>query len=188
MGLIKLLIILAIGYGAYKHFEPQLQRSGTKSTASSKADKLPDADWDALEKEAERTIRSMGLDPKNAVVVGRTRQVVDGDAPSDPNLRFVPMPTPQGHSSKGVVVFAPANCSRADGLRADDMMRRLEAQGIPASRASSANFPADGMSPESVMHMNSVMAGALPAVFVNGTGKANPSVEEVVAQYNRTKM
>ena len=35
------------------------------------------------------------------------------------------------------------------------------------------------MTPEGMARLNSVMAGALPAVFVNGTGKANPSFEEV---------
>jgi hypothetical protein len=84
-----------------------------------------------------------------------------------------------------VVVFAPAHCTQAEGLRADEMMRQLEANGIPASRASSANFSTDGMTPEGMQNLNSVMAGALPAVFVKGTGKANPSVEEVIAQYKR---
>jgi hypothetical protein len=29
------------------------------------------------------------------------------------------------------------------------------------------------------------MAGELPAVFVHGTGKANPSVEDTIAQYRK---
>lgn len=80
------------------------------------------------------------------------------------------------------------HCTRAEGQRADEMMRRLEAAGIPATRSNSANFNTDGMAPEGMQNLNSVMAGALPAVFVNGTGKANPSFEEVAAQYKRTKM
>jgi hypothetical protein len=133
-------------------------------------------------------LEKLGVPTEGAVVVSRSTKLIHADeVRSDPNVRFVPMPTPAGHSSAGVVVFAPANCTKAEGLRADDMMRQLEARGIPASRASSANFSTDGMTPEGIQNLNSVMAGTLPAVFVNGTGKANPSFEEVAAQYERTR-
>lgn len=32
----------------------------------------------------------------------------------------------------------------------------------------------------------SVLAGEIPAVFINGMGKSNPSAEEVAGEYERT--
>lgn len=106
---------------------------------------------------------------------------------SDPmqvSTGFVNLPTPQGYSANSVIVFAPPDCPEAAGLRADEMMRRLAQAGIPAVRASSANFSGSNFTADTVAHINSVMAGELPAVFVRGTGKANPSVEETLAQYS----
>jgi hypothetical protein len=95
---------------------------------------------------------------------------------------FIDMPTPQGHSAQSVIVFAPPNCPEEAGVRADEMMRRLAQEGIPAVRASSANFSGENLN---IAQVNSVMAGELPAVFVHGTGKANPSVEDTIAQYRK---
>jgi hypothetical protein len=106
---------------------------------------------------------------------------------NDPNIPFVRMPTPSGHNPLGVVVFAPANCSAGVAQHADDMVRRLQEKGIPAARTNVGDFSADGLSPEEVQNLQRVMEGGIPAVFVNGTGKANPSFEEVVAQYRGTK-
>jgi hypothetical protein len=97
---------------------------------------------------------------------------------------FIEMPTPQGHSAQSVIVFAPPNCPEEAGVRADEMMRRLGQEGIPAVRASSANFSGENIN---VTQINSVMAGELPAVFVYGTGKANPSIEDTIAQYRKLK-
>jgi hypothetical protein len=105
------------------------------------------------------------------------------DAPSS-TAGFINMPTPQGHSAQSVIVFAPPNCPEEAGVRADEMMRRLAQEGIPAVRASSANFSGENIN---VAQINSVMAGDLPAVFVHGTGKANPSIEDTIAQYRKLK-
>ncbi len=137
MRLIQIVLIAAIGYGAYNYL------SGKKSHASSAAN----------------------------------------SSASSSSTGFVDMPTPQGYNAKSVVVFAPPNCPEAAGLRADEMMRKLTEAGIPAVRSSSANFSGSNITPDTVAHINSVMAGELPAVFVHGTGKANPSVEEALTQY-----
>ena len=171
MSLFKILICAALVWGGYKYFAQSRALSGQLSA------------------EDKRALEKLGLPTEGAVVVSRTTEVINADdVRSDPNISFVPMPTPAGHSASSVVVFAPAHCTKAEGQRADQMMRQLQANSIPASRASSANFSTDGMTPEGMQNLNSVMAGALPAVFVNGSGKANPSVEEVIAQYKRTKM
>ncbi len=173
MGLFKILLCAAVAWGGYQYFAGSRAKAGASGQLSAQ-------DQRALEK--------LGLPTDDAVVVSRTTTVIDADeVRSDPNVRFVAMPTPSGHGGSSVVVFAPANCSKAEGLRADDMMRRLAESGIPASRANSAHFSTDGMTPGGVQNLNNVMGGALPAVFVNGTGKANPSFDEVAAQYKRTK-
>jgi hypothetical protein len=35
--------------------------------------------------------------------------------------------------------------------------------------------------------LNTVMTGELPIVLIDGMGKANPSIEDVVAEYKRTQ-
>ncbi len=183
MGLFKFLVIAGAAWGGYKYviqprLSPEHPLAGSPSTSSQ------------LSADEQQALAKLGIPVDGAVVIGRSTTIVDTEAAhSDPKIPFVRMPTPQGRSSAGVVVFAPANCSKAEGLRADDMVRRLEKRGIPVARASSANFNTDGMTPNDIHNMNSVMAGgALPAVFVNGTGKANPSFEEVAAQYERSRM
>ncbi|MBS7806197.1 hypothetical protein [Variovorax sp. PCZ-1] len=145
MRLIQLVLIAAIGYGAYNYLSGK----------------------DAQKKSA------------NSSLTGASTEA------SHSSNGFIDMPTPQGFDAKSVIVFAPPNCPEAAGQRADEMMRRLTQAGIPAVRASSANFSGSNITPETVGHLNSVMAGELPAVFVLGTGKANPSVEETLAQYSR---
>jgi hypothetical protein len=39
------------------------------------------------------------------------------------------------------------------------------------------------MDPAIGVRLNSVMNGELPIVFVNGRGKANPTLEEVIAEF-----
>jgi hypothetical protein len=144
MRLFQLILVAAVGYGAYNYLSGQnTQKSASQSSVSTTSSSSHSA------------------------------------------TGFVDMPTPQGYDAKSVIVFAPPNCPEAAGQRADEMMRQLTQAGIPAVRASSANFSGSNITPETVAHLNSVMAGELPAVFVHGTGKANPSVEETLAQYSR---
>lgn len=185
MNVPKVLIVLGLAGAAYAHFS-QPQSVEVASSADQRegvpagGEPLGTADKDLLKK--------MGLPTEGAVVIGRETIVGSRDeAAGSSNAPFVPMPTPVGQPVSGVIVFAPANCPQAAGQRADDLMKRLNAAGIPAIRASEANFNAEGMTPEAVMNMNRVMMGSLPAVFVNGTGKANPSFDEVAAQYKRTR-
>lgn len=35
--------------------------------------------------------------------------------------------------------------------------------------------------------LNDVMKGEPPVVFIKGTAKANPTLDEVIAEYNRNK-
>ena len=97
---------------------------------------------------------------------------------------FVPVPMPDGMSPHGVVVFAPENCPSDAAQRAYALISDLGGRGVPVVRASAANFSslADAETQQRVL---SVMNGPIPIVFVNGKAKANPSVQDVLAEYRR---
>lgn len=97
---------------------------------------------------------------------------------------FVQVPMPDGMSPRGVVVFAPENCPSDAAQRAYAMASELGGKGVPVVRASAASFDnlPDAATAERV---RAVMGGQIPVVFVNGKAKANPSVQDVLAEYRR---
>lgn len=97
---------------------------------------------------------------------------------------FVDIPMPDGMPARGVVVFAPENCPQDAGQRANALASHLEAQGVPFTRASNAEYSALSSSDE-VARVMSVMNGPLPIVYVNGRARANPLPRDVVAEYRR---
>lgn len=99
---------------------------------------------------------------------------------------FVDIPMPDGLSSRGIVVFAPEHCPRDAGQRAEAMASYLAAQRVPYTRTSSANYN-DLASAEEASRVTAVMNGPVPVVYVNGRAKANPTPQEVVAEYRRGK-
>ena len=97
---------------------------------------------------------------------------------------FVPVPTPDGMSPHGVVVFAPENCPSDEAQRAYALISDLGGRGVPVVRASAASFDnlPDAATAERV---RAVMSGQIPIVFVNGRAKGNSSLEDVLAEYRR---
>lgn len=96
---------------------------------------------------------------------------------------FMVMP-PLGKTDAAVVILSPENCSSEGGQRADDMAAALSAKEIPYARSSEASLSFDGVPSQALQDkINSVMGGDGPIVFVRGRAKANPSVDEVVAEY-----
>ncbi len=116
-----------------------------------------------------------------------TQKAVQAAISAAGERRFVSIPTPTGQSEKGVIVFAPPNCPKEAGQRADELMRRLADRGIPSVRSSSANFTFPNPDPVVMAQVQRVMGGELPVVFVNGTGKSNPSFDDVAVQYEATR-
>ena len=94
---------------------------------------------------------------------------------------FVALPLPSGVSDADLVIFAPANCPKAAGRRADLLEEELDRLGIRHKRSQRADFA--GLEPGDVPLVQSVMNGELPIVFVSGRAKANPSPDEVAAEY-----
>jgi len=98
---------------------------------------------------------------------------------------FMALDPPQGVSTGEVMILAAQNCPREGAQRADRLAREMVERGFRFKRASNASFspsPTDDID-AFVRRHNAVMNGQVPIVFVNGRVKANPGVEEVVAEY-----
>lgn len=104
---------------------------------------------------------------------------------------FVPVPMPAGfENDDSVLIFAPDNCPKEGAQRAAAISAGLTAQGIPNVRTS--RYEAQAFEPThenlaSYKRLDTVMTGEIPIVLVNGRGKANATLEDVVAEYNHTK-
>lgn len=110
------------------------------------------------------------------------------DAEPSPN-GFVSVVMPDGVAANTVVILAPQNCPSDAAQRADALAAELGAKGIRTLRSSSYSSdiadPTDAQR-QALERSVAVMRGTIPAVFVNGMGKANPTAEEVVAELRLT--
>lgn len=103
---------------------------------------------------------------------------------------FLPVPMPQGSSPNTVLVFAPLNCPREGAQRARALTQRLKELGISTVETNHYGAQIFEPSPEAeagFKRLNIVMMGEIPIVLINGMGKANPSIEEVVSEFKRTQ-
>lgn len=96
---------------------------------------------------------------------------------------FVTLPMLVGGTPGQVVVFAPENCPSEAAARADSMAHQLASRNIPSLRSHDVSFAATNPEPGIGERLNGVMNGELPIVFVNGKGKANPTLDEVISEY-----
>jgi hypothetical protein len=102
---------------------------------------------------------------------------------------FIPVLMPDGARPDAVMIFAPENCPSDAAQRAEDLDQELKRAGIPTIRSASFRLTVDNPTSEqraAVERATAVVNGAIPAVFINGMGKANPSADEVIAEYHRT--
>lgn len=103
---------------------------------------------------------------------------------------FLPVPMPEGTPPNTVLVFAPLNCPEEGAQRAEALSRRLTELGIRNVRTAeyaSTSFTPSEEQVQRFKQLNKVMTGEIPIALVNGMGKANPTVDEVVAEYQRTR-
>ena len=103
---------------------------------------------------------------------------------------FIPTAMPDEAKPGTVLILAPVNCPSDAAQRADHLADQLGRMGIPTLRSSHFSASVSNPSDEAQANLQratSVLNGTIPAVFINGMGKANPSVDEVVAEYKRTK-
>ncbi|MEL1265753.1 hypothetical protein [Pseudoxanthomonas putridarboris] len=122
--------------------------------------------------------------PKQAVqaVVDKVSGNAAPAARGDSRHGFVDIPLPDGQSGYHVVIFAPPNCPSEAARRADLLAQYLDREGIPYARASSADF-STLRSQEEANRVMAVMNGSIPVVFVRHRARANPSPDDVVAEY-----
>lgn len=103
---------------------------------------------------------------------------------------FIPVVSPDGVKPNTVVIFAPVNCPSAAAQRAQALSEKLTRLGIPSVRSSSysSNISEPTLEDkERFKRTTFVLNGEIPAVFVGGMAKANPTPEEVAAEYAAIK-
>jgi hypothetical protein len=99
---------------------------------------------------------------------------------------FVPLQMPDGAARDTVLILAPLNCPSAGAKRADALAARLTALGVANVRVNQYQVSGPTRVMESgIRHAFAVMNGEIPAVMINGRGKANPTADEVLAEYRR---
>ncbi len=137
MNLLKLVLVIAIGAGAYNYWRQHRQEhpSGSSSELS----------------------RSSG--------------------------GFVSLPAVRDQSPSAVLVVAAEDCPHEDAQRADRLAEDLSRSGLPVVRTHAIAFEIPNGGPADLDRINQVMTGELPVVFVRGRAKANPTLEEVLAEF-----
>lgn len=106
---------------------------------------------------------------------------------------FVPVMMPNGAKADMVWIFAPKNCPSSAAQRAKRLSEQLTEMNIPNTitshyRASAVPIKDDEALKEFEAIAKStdfVMRGDIPAVIINGKGQSNPTLEEVVAEYQK---
>lgn len=103
---------------------------------------------------------------------------------------FIPVVMPDGVKPNTVVIFAPLNCPSSAAQRAQSLSEKLTRLGIPNVRSSSysSNITEPTLDDKNRLKRTTfVLNGEIPAVFVGGMAKANPTPDEVVAEYAHNK-
>lgn len=96
---------------------------------------------------------------------------------------FVALPPADGQNPRSVYVIAAENCPHEDAQRADRLAEDLGRRGIPVVRSHNISFSLNGADSSVAQRITSVMNGPLPIVFVQGRARSNPSLDEVLAEY-----
>jgi hypothetical protein len=100
---------------------------------------------------------------------------------------FVPVLTSNGAPANTAIILAAINCPSAQAKRADALAAKLNELGIPNTRAN--NYAVANVTREQaamIKQTSAVLGGEIPVVIINGKGKANPSVDDVVAEYRQS--
>lgn len=103
---------------------------------------------------------------------------------------FLPVPMPSGAARNTVLIFTPLNCPREGAQRAHALSQKLTELAIPHVKTS--HYAAQSFEPSeeqfaAFKRLNLVMTGEIPITLINGMGKANPSIDEVIAEYRKSQ-
>lgn len=102
------------------------------------------------------------------------------------NNEFISLPQPINTSKSQVLILAPRNCSSSEAKQAKALAAKLRQKNISYQELDTVSFDASS-DPKAINRLNQVMNGTIPIVFVGGKGKANPSIDEVLAEYDKLK-
>jgi hypothetical protein len=100
---------------------------------------------------------------------------------------FVPVLTAGGAPQNTAIILAALNCPSAQAKRADALAAKLDELGIPNTRAN--NYSVTNVTREQaplIKQTSAVLGGEIPVVIINGRAKANPSLDDVVAEYRHS--
>lgn len=96
---------------------------------------------------------------------------------------------PTGLPADTVWIFAHRDCPTPDRRRAETLAAELQRLGIPHVYEDEANFSGldqqTEQGPEWQQTRRLMESGAYPVVMLDGVGKANPALDEVIAEYRR---
>lgn len=96
---------------------------------------------------------------------------------------FLDLATPSGADPRKVWIVAAADCPKEGARRAEALAHDLSERDVVFERHSSVSFSLGADDPALVRRLDSVLNGETPIVFVNGRIKANPALDEVLAEY-----
>jgi hypothetical protein len=117
-------------------------------------------------------------------IIGINRGTPASNEPATSPTGFTKAIEPDGADPNKVLIIGPINCPKPDGVRCTELAAALTSAGIPYARTEAVQFlPKSQLDAD---NLNAVMTGESPHVFIKGMAKANPTAEEVIAEYNAT--
>jgi hypothetical protein len=99
---------------------------------------------------------------------------------------FIALIQPSGADPKKVWIVAAVNCPKEGAQRADQLARDLAEREMAFDRRSNVSFAPEDQ--QMADRITAVMNGDTPIVFVNGRMKANPELEEIIAEYKAAQL
>jgi hypothetical protein len=118
------------------------------------------------------------------LVMGGCSSQADSESP----YGFIPVPMDRRAPHDVVLIISAMNCPSAGTQRARVLTEELKARGIPhewRNEYGIAPGPIDDELAAGLKRLERVMKGKTPAVFINHMGRANPKLEQVVAEFER---
>lgn len=98
------------------------------------------------------------------------------------NYGFITLPKPTNLDTDKVIILAAINCTKEAAIRADNLADELSRRNIPYTRINRISFQNYDSSIKK--NLDAVMGGPLPHVLIDGKGKANPSLNDVISEFN----
>jgi len=128
------------------------------------------------------TVIALGIGVQVAIVGAIVTKPADRKAMAS-NTGFVKVARPEGAVANEVLIVGP-NCNRPEGVRTRALASSLAARNIPYRQTDSISLSADA-GWDGIAQMNDLIKQDSPLVFINARGKANPTLDEVVAEYRQ---